>query len=56
MSDVFTVPAWQIGKKGRTPYTRHRCIDCGAERWVQFRAGKIEVERCVRCEGLRRRK
>jgi len=40
----------EIGKNAPWQnYIWHACIDCGKERWVQFRGGKPASERCFTC-------
>lgn len=41
--------AKEIGKTGTHKYLLHACIDCGKERWVQFRKGKPLSLRCRKC-------
>lgn len=39
----------EIGRKYFTKFIWHACIDCGKERWVQFRKGKPKNVMCTHC-------
>jgi len=40
----------EIGKSGPyQAYIWHSCVDCGEERWVQYKKGKPVSERCFTC-------
>ena len=41
--------AREIGFKGNHKYIWHVCIDCGKERWVQFRKGLPKSLKCLQC-------
>ncbi len=38
-----------IGLSIGTRYVKHRCIDCGKERWVGVKCGQLSSERCLKC-------
>lgn len=40
-----------IKRTNKHKYFWLACVNCGKERWVQFRKGKIEFERCNNCNG-----
>ena len=46
---VFTVPSWKVGKKGRQQQIKHTCPRCGQEKWVDFRKGKPARTHCIKC-------
>jgi len=41
--------AREIGRKGRHSYIWHACIDCGKERWSDFRRNRPSPKRCSTC-------
>ena len=53
--EIFPIPGSLLGYDGDS-YCRHRCLDCGRERWVQIRKGKPKRVRCMSCAATRREK
>ncbi len=47
--------AKELGYKGGNKFALHACIDCGKERWVELKRGKICSLRCNSCAAKRKR-
>jgi hypothetical protein len=44
--------ARELSKKYHNRMIWHACVDCGEERWVIFRNGRPDSQRCHRCGGI----
>lgn len=58
---MITVPASQLGRAGRHRVARMKCLDCGAERWIETRngiprikKGKMQALLCKKCSAKHR--